>query len=452
MIVSMKRAAILLLLAAAAAEGQIPPGPPSPMAPRNVFFETVALPSGDSALVRVDVHYRIEREFFISQREMSGGTLGNFQRRGEVLVELIDDAGLSRGRSLTKVEVNEAEGPAQDPDRKQWAQGFLSLEVPPGTYTVSFEVTDLQSQHRFADNRRTITVASPRIDSLTASPFFFILPPAQRPTEADVEMLNYGGDLLFGSPADAYVGLSPVTDTDSSAVVSVRMSVLEHQDREEGDSLVDMTIPLLRNRRLEPAQMPGRNPGYRSTDSVSQTAGLLVPLRAQKLLLRSYELEITVRVGPRTTSLKRPVRVVWPDMPLSLRDVDDALLALRFIVPERILDSLMNGSFQVRRNNLEAFWKSKDQTPETPYNELMIQYYRRVDHAIKAFGTLKQPDGTRTDRGRIYILYGAPTRVERSLDPALGFTETWTYEKTKRSFVFVDRARNGTYVLQSGGT
>jgi hypothetical protein len=56
----------------------------------------------------------------------------------------------------------------------------------------------------------------------------------------------------------------------------------------------------------------------------------------------------------------------------------------------------------------------------------------------------------RSDRGKIYILYGPPTNIERVLDPSAGFKETWTYEKLKRSFVFVDRARNGIYVLVTG--
>jgi len=144
-----------------------------------------------------------------------------------------------------------------------------------------------------------------------------------------------------------------------------------------------------------------------------------------------------------------PLATLWPDQPESLRDVDYALESLRFIIPERFLDSLSRGSFESRRNNLENFWKSRDATPETADNPLMTEYYRRVDHARQQFTTLKQRDGTRTDRGKIYILYGPPSASERSLDPASGFTETWTYNHLHKKFIFRDETRDGSYVLVS---
>ncbi|RPH31043.1 GWxTD domain-containing protein, partial [bacterium] len=57
------------------------------------------------------------------------------------------------------------------------------------------------------------------------------------------------------------------------------------------------------------------------------------------------------------------------------------------------------------------------------------------------------PDGSRTDRGKIYILYGPPTSMDRSLDPAAGFQETWIYEKLGKRFVFKDQSKSGNYVL-----
>ena len=67
--------------------------------------------------------------------------------------------------------------------------------------------------------------------------------------------------------------------------------------------------------------------------------------------------------------------------------------------------------------------------------------------------TLRQPDGTRTDRGRIYILYGPPSSTERKLNPSGAYREVWTYGRLGRTFVFEDQNRSGNYLLvPSGGT
>jgi hypothetical protein len=79
----------------------------------------------------------------------------------------------------------------------------------------------------------------------------------------------------------------------------------------------------------------------------------------------------------------------------------------------------------------------------------MTEYYRRVDLAMRTFGTLRQPDGFRSDRGRIYVLYGPPTTTDRTLNPVSGFQEIWTYGHLKKQFMFVDQNKSGNYVLVS---
>jgi GWxTD domain-containing protein len=112
------------------------------------------------------------------------------------------------------------------------------------------------------------------------------------------------------------------------------------------------------------------------------------------------------------------------------------------------LDSLRKGSEAEVIGRFEDFWVGKDRTPGDAYNEVMNEYYSRVDHARETFGTLKKSDGSRTDRGRIYILFGPPSRSERKLDPA-GFVEIWSYESASKQFIFLDETKTGNYVLTS---
>ena len=59
---------------------------------------------------------------------------------------------------------------------------------------------------------------------------------------------------------------------------------------------------------------------------------------------------------------------------------------------------------------LDNFWKQHDPTTETPENEFMQIYYSRLQYATDHFDEVLQP-GSKTDRGRIYILYGPPDEI-----------------------------------------
>jgi GWxTD domain-containing protein len=170
-------------------------------------------------------------------------------------------------------------------------------------------------------------------------------------------------------------------------------------------------------------------------------------LSTQRLPLRKYRLTAAVIRGAEPITVTREFRMVWPDMPRSMRNVEEAIASLRYVATEATMDSLLDGSLESRWANLENFWKPRDRSPETEPNEVMTEYYRRVDHTREAFGTLRMPDGFLTDRGRIYVLNGPPTSTERSLDPTEGFREVWKYARTNKSFVFVDRTKTGDYIL-----
>ena len=68
---------------------------------------------------------------------------------------------------------------------------------------------------------------------------------------------------------------------------------------------------------------------------------------------------------------------------------------------------------------IEQFWFRRDPSPETAENEFKVEHYRRILYANERF-TAGIP-GWRTDRGRIYIKFGPPDRLETN--PAGGSYE-----------------------------
>jgi GWxTD domain-containing protein len=153
--------------------------------------------------------------------------------------------------------------------------------------------------------------------------------------------------------------------------------------------------------------------------------------------------------GTDTAGLSEELFVRWPQMPQSLTDLDFSIAAMKHYLSEDEYDELRSGGRATRIRKFEEFWKKKDPTPATAYNEAMAEYFRRVDIAFVQFRTIKSDNGTATDRGKIFILYGSPVTVERTLDPGKAPREIWKYPSLGKTFMFEDPSRQGEYTLIS---
>lgn len=148
-------------------------------------------------------------------------------------------------------------------------------------------------------------------------------------------------------------------------------------------------------------------------------------------------------------SKSKEFQVKWIDKPEYLKNFDNALKILNYLFE--------NGNdlnkYYVDKEELKwkfyNLWKKFDPTPSTPYNELMAEFYRRADYASLEFKSFSQPDGALTDRGKIYIIYGPPTKIDRTFSKDGRAIEIWTYNINREiKFTFFDENKNGNYILQ----
>ena len=99
----------------------------------------------------------------------------------------------------------------------------------------------------------------------------------------------------------------------------------------------------------------------------------------------------------------------------------------------RELESAVN-----RKLAIDNFWLRNSSSNTDDARELIRVYYNRVLFSNLWFSGSKE--GWKTDRGMIYIIFGAPDKIERSID-----TEKWIYFDRKKSarleFIF-DRQDN----------
>ena len=84
---------------------------------------------------------------------------------------------------------------------------------------------------------------------------------------------------------------------------------------------------------------------------------------------------------------------------------------------------------------IEQFWLRRDATPDTAENEYKEEHYRRIAYANEHFAA--GVPGWRTDRGRMYIMYGKPDEIEahpsggnyqRPIEEGGGSTSTFPFE------------------------
>ena len=110
--------------------------------------------------------------------------------------------------------------------------------------------------------------------------------------------------------------------------------------------------------------------------------------------------------------------------------------------------ALNSGSDQEKMKKVYSYWRAQDPTPATAYNERMATFYQRVDYAAFNFTTSRMLNGATTDRGKVYILYGPPTKIERTFIPGDAPTETWTYtNNVGKIFHFEEHGDPGNYKL-----
>ena len=84
---------------------------------------------------------------------------------------------------------------------------------------------------------------------------------------------------------------------------------------------------------------------------------------------------------------------------------------VRYIItPEEMSAFKQLSNDEERDQFIEQFWLRRDPTPDTPENEFKEEHYRRIAYANEHFAA--GIPGWRTDRGRIYIVWGPPDEIE----------------------------------------
>jgi GWxTD domain-containing protein len=119
-----------------------------------------------------------------------------------------------------------------------------------------------------------------------------------------------------------------------------------------------------------------------------------------------------------------------------------------------------------REQFIEAFWQRRNPDPESPENTFKEEHYRRIAYANEHYAS--GIPGWKTDRGRIYIIWGPPDEIQthptggsydRPPEEGGGSTSTYPFEDWRYRYLegigenveieFVDPTMSGEYHLTS---
>ncbi len=135
---------------------------------------------------------------------------------------------------------------------------------------------------------------------------------------------------------------------------------------------------------------------------------------------------------------------------MSEAELDEQFAMARYIATadEQNIWSSLEGA-EPKKKFLTKFWRGRDLDTVTPVNEFYLDYQQRVATANEQFRSAFR-EGWRSDRGRVYIMYGPPDYVERlSSESDMKPHEIWRYDYIEGGvdFIFVDKGGFNNYEL-----
>ncbi|MFQ5822448.1 MAG: GWxTD domain-containing protein [bacterium] len=174
-----------------------------------------------------------------------------------------------------------------------------------------------------------------------------------------------------------------------------------------------------------------------------------IEIAKDKLSYTDYRTEIMITNNGNTVKVEKPFKLYSQSLSLSFSDIDDAIEKLKYIATDKELKKIKNAKEEDKRKEFNKFWELHDPTPGTHENELMEDYYRRIEFANEKFPGNR--DGWKTDMGLVYIKLGPPDYIENpELINNLHFIDETSRRRYRIVWQYYDIGRNFIFYYQAG--
>ena len=393
------------------------------------LFPTVQVIPKSGSELSVSYLYRIPYDFLVFERDAN-----TFKASARMLVEVYKDDELVRreiqDRKLSVTDFNLTQS------KSLAVEGVIKFDLEADNYIIKGEFSDLQSE-------QVIRLAPEHVDGIEYkekgiyNPVVIKLEHNTCNGKSLPLIINLGGSIPFSS--QDYQMIIPVSDT-TAKTISIE---LVNNDRNK-------IIKTISEAYITGISMiECNNKLFIDANNDNQTTKNFILRDFSQNLIEGILLA-NITIGNDGESREFPISVKWVNKPLSLRNAEFAIEMLQYIEEEKVVSELLDFDSDEYPKELHNYWKKYDPTPETEYNELMEEFYSRIDYAAMEFRGITKNNGLSTDRGKIYIRYGQPDSIERSSNDLGYVVETWIYSSPRHKFVFVDQQGTGNFILING--
>lgn len=386
----------------------------------GVYFDTIVIPQEKNADCYVTYQIIYNRLVFTKDKDI-------FTARFNLSIEAVDSLTGKVFREIVKNEHSVYNFEETNADNK-YIQGVVKLSLPQGAYNIQPLIFDVNTGSEHVLLPFALSVNTP-------APKGIMAPIVLKGKEGDSskELAGFDGNVPFSM--EPYNLIIPVMDTSLTSVY------LEMRNNDtivfKGEIRNSFTGAISLEQNAQSIAVGFNSRGVK-------TRNFILPDFNQKL--QEGELSMSVTAGPKEKAAFQR-SVVWYNKPRSLNNFEYAVKVLKNIESETEINRLSKYTDRTGYNELTHYWKKYDPTPETAYNELMAEFYERVDYAVNSFSLISNRDGADTDRGRVYIKFGKPKSVERIYQDSKDVREVWMYDSPERKFIFVDKSGLGNFIL-----
>lgn len=421
---------------------------------QNIFVSNFVLPGDANDTVNFVTTFRISYNFLPFRKVQDPDSEYEFysdagmrielfnakekvrRNRDQIKIEGLESAGLTSWRDTAFAETYE-----QTQSKNTFLTGALKSSLKPGLYNYILQMN--RGNENRDESSRTRQVEIQDYEDQDASPIILVEELIENNGDVpQLNLLNFGNNAFYGSDFLAFVYIPDYSPDNNYRLTFHRADVSEddttRQDQVYSTEITSEQIyedikPTLNNDKDNLSlSLNSSNEGYTYA---------LIEVPNSQFPNASYQL--TIQNGDNTVA-RQIVRSIWLDMPISLLNLDVSIDMLKYMSDSETIRRINRGSERERERKFREFWQERDPTPDTEYNELMAEYYQRIDYAYERFTTPNTP-GYESDRGKTYIRYGPPKNRERKFPTSGSSIEIWTYDD--RKFVFESTSGFGDFKL-----
>lgn len=340
--------------------------------------------------------------------------------------------------------------------RTDYTQGIINTMLDAGQYHYEVQLprsnTPMAGDQTSGAPRREIPAPKRNVEisgaaAVESSDFILLRDFQNSGNTFSATFFNYGNNILYGQDYSVFIQI-PNTASGNVESLSIKLYRLvggaNPDSRELRHSVEINTDQVVRLGEVNFTKL-NDDIGFEADISEEGMAYAYIHIPNKNFENASYRLVLENTENGEVLG-EEMIQSQWLDMPVSLYNLNVAIDMLRFIVSDSKLDEIDSGSDTERERKFREFWAQRDPTPDTEFNELMTEYYTRIDYAYNEFSSLQVP-GFETDQGETYILYGPPDEVERRMPTNAPTREIWHYPN--KTLIFEATTGFGDFKLVS---